>query len=149
RAHPREAAPGHLRSLAIFRGDVAMYEQARETVQETRELVVARRKRETPHLGQLQRYLRQLHRVVIDEHTGVQPEVELASQLANLRGFGVVAGDDRDEVLFSQHHAPGAERRRHHVVVVAAHRREERALTPEPAQQTLIDEVAVASPRGP
>ena len=107
-----------------------------------------RGKRHAAHFRELERHLRQLDGVVVDEHEGVQGQIKLPCQLANLGRLGVVAGEDRDEVLFAQLQPTRAERRRHEVRIVAAHGGEQRAFTPQPAQQTLIDEVAVSSPGG-
>ena len=41
-----------------------------------------------------------------NEHERVEAEVESLRQLADLRRLGVVAPDDRDEVVLTQQHAP-------------------------------------------
>ena len=64
------------------------------------------REHDAAYVGQRERDLRYLDRIVVDEHERVEADVESLRQLADLRRLGVVAPDDRDEVVLTQQHAP-------------------------------------------
>ena len=55
-------------------------------------------------------------------------------KLSDLGGFGMIARDDRHEVLLPQRHPPGAQRRQHHIGIVAGHCREQESFAAQPSQ---------------